>query len=323
MFTTDFANSVILPAAQGQPSFISGPMHFFASIFLLNPMLSNLGIAVIQIGLGILILWRHTARIGLILSVIWGLFVWYVGEGLSGLASGHAMMLTGSPGAALIYALIALGVLGTQIPKEKIPDDTSMSDRRPSYWLIIVWILIWVVGAIYQVMPGQNTIADVSSMISLNASSAPTWLASVDTATINYLSNFGTTNSPSDSMAGMPGTDMTTFQPTTVYRPASRALSGFWILFMISLLQILLAFAVIIPGWVRLLAVILGSLLSLGFWIVGQSLGGYYTGTATDPNTGPLLILLGIAVLGCTQKDSKIKAFFARISARPIREMRT
>jgi hypothetical protein len=30
-------------------------------------------------------------------------------------------------------------------------------------------------------------------------------------------------------------------------------------------------------------------------WVVGQNFGGVFTGSATDPNTGPLLVLLVLA----------------------------
>jgi hypothetical protein len=33
-------------------------------------------------------------------------------------------------------------------------------------------------------------------------------------------------------------------------------------------------------------------LIALAFWVIGQGLGGVFTGQATDVNTGPLLILL-------------------------------
>jgi hypothetical protein len=41
---------------------------------------------------------------------------------------------------------------------------------------------------------------------------------------------------------------------------------------------------------------IAGVLLSLVYWLLGQSLGGLTTGSATDPNIGPLFILLAFAV---------------------------
>ncbi|HMD46833.1 MAG TPA: hypothetical protein VKG43_11770, partial [Acidimicrobiales bacterium] len=39
-----------------------------------------------------------------------------------------------------------------------------------------------------------------------------------------------------------------------------------------------------------------GAALSLDYWILGQSLGGIFTGMATDPNTGPLVVLLALTL---------------------------
>jgi hypothetical protein len=265
-----------------------------------HPALANTGTAVAQLGLGVLILWKPTARIGLALSAAWALFVWYIGEGLSGLASGHAVMLMGSPGAAVIYALLALGVLPYSLKPHHI------LDKRPAYWLLIAWVAIWVLGAIYQVLPGQNTVADISSMIATNAQSAPHWLASIDNEAANWVAGFGTATS-TDQMPGMPG--MKTTSQQKVLGASTHKVSGFWLLLLLAILQLVIAFGVIVPGAVRWVAVWLGSMLSLCFWVVGQSLGAYYSGVATDPNTGPLLILLGIAALGCTQHDSAVRGF--------------
>jgi hypothetical protein len=32
--------------------------------------------------------------------------------------------------------------------------------------------------------------------------------------------------------------------------------------------------------------------LALGYWLLGEGLGGISTGSATDPSSGPLLVLL-------------------------------
>jgi hypothetical protein len=300
MFTSAFAHNVIAPAASGQPDWISGPMHFFMGLFLWQPALSNSGIAVIQMGLGLLILFRKTSRIGLILSVFWGLFVWYIGEGLSGLASGHAMMLMGLPGAALIYALLALAIM---VPAPgKVPHD-----NRPAYWLIVVWAVLWSLGSVYQVLPGQNTVADVGSMISSNADGAPSWLASIDNGVAKTLDSFGTASDVS-SMPGMPG--MRVYQAPAQASGGTHKVSGFWVLLLLAILQIVIALVVIVPGRLRWIAVGLGCILSLGYWIVGQSVGAYYSGTATDPNSAPLYMLLGIALLGCYAPwDQRISAY--------------
>jgi hypothetical protein len=48
----------------------------------------------------------------------------------------------------------------------------------------------------------------------------------------------------------------------------------------------------------RLAAVILGIGLSLVYWVAGQDMGQFWSGITTDPNTAPLLMLLGVTVLG-------------------------
>jgi hypothetical protein len=302
MFTANFAHSVIARAALGQPGFVSGPMHFFIHIFLFQPALFNSLIAVTQIGLGILILWQKTAKFGLMASVGWALFVWYIGEGLGGLASGQTLLLMGAPGAALIYALLALGVM----PHASARHDKN-AKPHPAYWLMIVWAVLWIVGSVYQLLPGQNTVAGVSSMIAGNANGAPSWMASLDRNVANIISGFGKATSPVQS-----GMNMTASQ---MARMPSHHVSGYWFILIVVIIQLLTGLAVFIPGYSRNIAIAAGIVLSAGFWIIGQSMGSYFSGLATDPGSGPLFILLGVAVLGCTQLDHKIMSFYPRIES--------
>jgi hypothetical protein len=43
---------------------------------------------------------------------------------------------------------------------------------------------------------------------------------------------------------------------------------------------------------------------SVGYWVVGQGLGGIATGSATDPNAGPLFVLLAAALLTLLPAES-------------------
>ena len=61
-----------------------------------------------QLLIGALILYPRSRRVGLGFSIPWALGVWSVGEAFGGLFSGFAMAPTGAPGAALMYALVAL-----------------------------------------------------------------------------------------------------------------------------------------------------------------------------------------------------------------------
>jgi hypothetical protein len=298
MFTKEFASQVIAPAALGQPGFVTGPMRLFINLFASQPVLFNSLSALVQLTLGLLILWKPAAKWGLTASVVWGLFVWYIGEGLGGMASGQTLILIGAPGAALIYALLALGVMPKKGGSKK-----SQEDQRPAYWMAIVWAVLWLAGAIYQLLPGQNTVADISSMIAGNASGAPGWMASLDTVTANVISGFG-------RAAGTPARTMTSGQMSHM---ATHAVSGFWFILLMVAAQALIGLAIFIPGSTRKIAVIAGAMLSLGFWVVGQSMGAYFSGLATDPSTAPLFILLGIAALSCTQMDLNVSKGLLRV----------
>jgi hypothetical protein len=97
----------------------------------------------------------------------------------------------------------------------------------------------------------------------MNASGAPAWLAAID----NHLS----------------------------------ALVPYYGVSIVVDLVVLQAFAgvgVLLSRRIAVTAVSLGLGLSLVYWVAGQDMGGFWSGTATDPNTAPLVMLLAIAVLG-------------------------
>src|SRR3954462_1374496 len=103
MFTRAFATQVIAPVGQGQPGFVSGPVHWVSTVIAAPPVAWNIPFAAIQILLGVGLLVPRTARVTLAVSIAWALGVWWLGEGLSAVASGHASMVTGAPGSALFY----------------------------------------------------------------------------------------------------------------------------------------------------------------------------------------------------------------------------
>jgi len=264
MFTSNFANHVVAPAGQGQPGFISGPISFEVHTLLLHPALFNAFFAGIQLLIAILTLWKRTAFYGLIGSVVWGLSVWFWGEGLGRLFAGQPSLLMGAPGAALLYAIIALAVLP---PKTAVANQSPKP--HPAAWLPLVWALFWLGGAAFQLTNGENTTGALSFMVASMASGAPSWISAIDTHAASFLRGDG---------AGA--------------------------IALLAVAQALIGLLVLVPGWLRVGAVIAGTILSLIFWGVGQSFGGFYTGLATDPNTAPLFILLGVAALGISVQDS-------------------
>lgn len=298
MFTSDFANNVIYPVASGQPIFIAGPMHFFIHVFLLHPAIFNSFTIITQIFIGVLILYKKTTKIGLLASIMWGLFVWYIGEGLGGIASGHTLILMGAPGAALLYVILSIAIL----PKNK-KQKLNETDT-PAKWLPIVWSMLWIGGAIYQLLPGQNSVSDISTMIVSNRINQPGWLASIDNHVGNYINNFGT---PVLHQANM---QMSAHQMALMQ---TQSYSGFWFVILLFLIQIYIGIGIFLPKYFRYTALVMGIFISLIFWIIGQSFGGLFTGLATDPNSAILFILFAISIIGVGNINNELSIYLKKV----------
>jgi hypothetical protein len=226
MFTSGFATQVIAPFGQGQPGFVSEPVHWVSNVIAAHPVAWNVPFAGIQLLLGVGLLVPRTVRLALAASIAWALGVWYLGEGLSGLASGQASLITGAPGSALLLALLAAAAWPSR--------DASL--EAPAWWLPLAWAVLWVGAAVFQALPAQSSGAAVAS--DLTGGNIGALVAA------EYLIGLGA-----------------------------------------------LARATRIP------AVALGLGLTLVFWIQGQDLGALNSGQATDPNVGPVLALMAIALL--------------------------
>jgi hypothetical protein len=293
MFTNHFASLVIAPAAQFEPILVAGPIHLFIHIFLFHPAIFNSFAVLTQLALGILILYRRTTKIGLIASMAWGLLVWVIGEGYGAIFSGHTSLLMGAPGAALLYIILAIAVL----PR------VDKKIARPPYWLAFVWAFLWIGGAIYQLLPGQNTVSSISTMIASNGFGQPGWLASLDFHVGSIINGFGT------PLALQSGMHMSANQMAMMQTEGT---SGYWFILLAALVQFGIGIAVFLPRLYRLIGISLGVMFSLIFWIVGQSFGGIFTGLATDPNAAPLFIALAVAIVGCSTLGNDLAEFFKR-----------
>src|SRR6185312_8625776 len=77
MFTRSFATDVMAPAGQGQPGFVSAPVHWVATVIAAHPVAWNVPFAVLQLALGVGLLVPRTARVALAASIAWGVGVWF------------------------------------------------------------------------------------------------------------------------------------------------------------------------------------------------------------------------------------------------------
>jgi hypothetical protein len=173
MFTEGFAHQVLAPAGNGQPWFVSAPVALTARLVTEHPVPWDVGFAAIQLGLGIGLLMPRLVRPALVASIAWSFGVWWLGEGLGGLAGGHADLLTGAPGAVLLYAVLALAVW----PRSGA--DGVEHEALPSV-LALAWAGFWITGATLRLLPGQASSAAIATEISSSSSGAPRWLEQLD-----------------------------------------------------------------------------------------------------------------------------------------------
>ncbi|HLJ67572.1 MAG TPA: hypothetical protein VKX16_09460, partial [Chloroflexota bacterium] len=108
MWTQNLVTGIMQPATQGQPAVVGAtltPMVHLASRFVVP---TNATILLAQVAVGLCLLSGRFVRPALMVSVVWALGVWYWGEGLGMVLTGQASVLTGAPGAVLLYAVLGL-----------------------------------------------------------------------------------------------------------------------------------------------------------------------------------------------------------------------
>lgn len=249
MFSRGFARDILLPAADGQPGVIAAPLQWSAHLIASHPIASNTTFAAIQILLGLGLLVGRAVSVSVAASVAWSVGVWWLGEGLGGLTGGHATLLTGAPGAVLVYIILASLAWPTTRPAKPVP----VRQRRIA---LVSWTTLWLLGAVYQLLPGQNTGHAISATITDATAAGPSWLAHAG----NWL-------------AGQ-------IPPGTAVAVALGAI------------QAVIGLLALTSRPTRNIALGTGATLAVAFWVFGQGLGNLSTGQATDPNTGPVIALL-------------------------------
>jgi hypothetical protein len=262
MFTKGFATQIIAPSASRQPFFVAGPVEWNARMIGTHPVLFNGVFASIQLALGISFLFRRTARLAIVSSVIWAGGVWYLGEGLGGLAGGHMTALLGAPGAALLYIVLAMAAWPSA-GRSTYGHTPPLRRQRPPQWIVGVWVLLWVVSAVLNILPSNISSRTISSQLRVNASMVPSWLAAIDRGLASAVHAWG---------------------------------GGAVVVTVV--VELAIGLLVLSHGPLRIVALSTGIVLAGLYWAVGQSFGQLFSGQATDPSTGPLIIILALAVAG-------------------------
>jgi hypothetical protein len=285
MYTHALITQVFDPAQAGQGAIVAKPMQIFDNFYGRDLTLWNTLSGEIQCAIGLgLILSKKTVRPALIVSFVWALSVWWFGEGFGGLTSNTLpSALMGAPGAVFIYGLIGLLVYPTAKEEGDSAADLGPLGDRGAE---VVWSGLWLMSAVLWVVNDNRTKSATHDMIVGMASSSPQWLATLQNSVAADTQGHGVT-----------------------------------IAIVLAILSLALAAGV----WSRARrpALAVGVVISLAYWVVGQSMGGpFWAGQATDVNSGPLFVLLAFTLMPFAQgaqsgKPVGVEAN-ARRQARPV-----
>jgi hypothetical protein len=259
MYSRGFLTEVIEPSAMMQPAWIGHSIisaaHFAGHDLALWDTL--FGLVQVLIGLGLL--YRRTVRPALLASFGWALVVWWFGEGLGMIPADMASPLTGAPGAVLLYGLIGLLVWPAREETEREGSSAGggLIGERGG---LLVWSALWLTATVLWCLSVNRAPAAISEALKGAAPQSMHWLANLQSSLAHTANGHGAA---------------------------------------IATVLAVLSFAIAAGVWTRFrgAALVTGAVLSLVYWVLGQSLGAINTGHATDPNAGPLFVLLALTLM--------------------------
>ncbi len=264
MFTHGIVTEVFAPAAEKQWSIVGGPMKTFDSFYGRDLTLWNSLSGEIQVAIGLaLICSRRLVRPALVVSFAWSLVVWWFGEGFGGLTSNTMPSpLMGAPGAVILYAIIGLLVYPTG--KEEGPSPAALGPLGDRGGKI-AWSALWALSAGLWLANVNRAKEATHEMIKGMAEASPHWLAKFQNSIGSHTHGHGTT---------------------------------------IAVVLAIVSAAVAVGVWtpLRWPALVVGIVISLAYWVLGQDLGGpFWSEGATDFNAGPLFVLLAVSLFPVAQ----------------------
>jgi hypothetical protein len=243
--------------ATGNPNFVARSITWNAAIVDHHAVATNTAFALIQVLIGLGIAWRPSVKPALVVSMVWSLGVWWFGEGLGGILQGAATPVGGGPGAVLFYALLAVLLWPTSRG-----DATGLFvAAKPigSTAAKVVWAVVWLGLALLALVGSGRAPQGLHDLVA-SYSGEPGWLAAIDRN--------------AEALLAHRGLDFA---------------------ILIAVACILVAGGVFLRSRAAKASLVLAIATGAVIWVVGENFGGVLAGGATDPSSGPLLILLALA----------------------------
>ena len=250
--------------AAGNPGVVFHTVTWNASVVYNHPIFTNTLFALIQFLIGFGIASKRTLRPALVLSIVWSLGVWWFGEGAGGVFLGSATPFGGGPGGVLFYALLAVLLWPRQGSDRPFVAARLVGERAAK----VIWAATWTLLSVLCVVGSGRQPQTLHDLVAALDNGQPGWLAHIDRASESFFLAHG-------SVTAVLLAVVCVLAAVSVY--ASPTFTRFMIVVVV------VTFAVI--------------------WIAVQNLGGILAGGATDPNSGPLVILLALTYWPVTADD--------------------
>jgi hypothetical protein len=178
MFTRAFMAGILGMANMGLPAPLARADYDTAVLLTGGHVVWNAAFACLQVAIGVGLIWGRgrTVTCARGVSVLWALGVWTIGEGVGGIFMGGTSLLTGAPGAALLYAVIALVIWPPRIRVE--------AGR-------LAWMVVWVGSALLELEATNRAAGVPGAQIANGRFGEPGLLAALDRAVGHVLAGEG------------------------------------------------------------------------------------------------------------------------------------
>ena len=241
--------------ASGNPGLVSRTVMWNASIVYHQPVLTNALFALIQFVIAFGIVYPRTLRPALVLSIAWSLGVWWFGEGAGGVFLGTATPFGGGPGGVLFYAVLAALLWPRQGSDEPFAAARAVGVRAARR----IWVALWGVLALLALVGSGRQPQALHDLVSGLAGGEPGWLVHIDKVSAAFFLHHGTAAA-----------------------------------ILLAIVCVLTAASIYVSSELLRLMVVVVVVVFAAIWIGVQNLGGILAGGATDPNSGPLVIVFAL-----------------------------
>jgi hypothetical protein len=131
--------AMLLGLTPGQPPWVASSVSWGAHMASHNLTVFNTLFALVQVAIGLGLLYRPTVKPALAVSFAWALAVWWFGEAFGMMLMTMATPLTGAPGAVILYALAGAMVWPGRGPGGLL----GVRGARLAWaalWLLMAWL---------------------------------------------------------------------------------------------------------------------------------------------------------------------------------------